>query len=242
MRFFSNFRGNKAFLALVLGACAIPAGYAQNARVAAAKARAAQIAAVLEKLPAAQRRHLSSAAQNLIHFAHSDEALEDSPEIPQVANQIATIRNSPVQPAGAFPVPVNNPRTDFLFSVMSGFTQSETSTAWCAANVAVGFNDSNSLWQTLLFGPGGLSFSGSAYSTDGGRSFFDAGPVNPGPNLTDFLLGDPVLSCGNDRVFHYSQVLASGAFTPNGSSRLAGSLYPGQPTAGPLGQTRYPRF
>ncbi len=222
MRFFSNFRGNKVFLALVLGACAIPAGYAQNARVAAAKARAAQIAAVLEELPPAQRRHLSSAAQNIIQFAHRDEAMEDSPDIPQLANQLATIRNSPVRPTGLSLVPVNDPRTDFVFSVMSGFTQSETSTAWCGANLAVGFNDSNSVWQTLLFGPGGLSFSSSAYSTDGGQSFFDAGPVNPGPNFTDFLLGDPVLSCGNDRAFHYSQTLASGVITKNGFVPLNG--------------------
>lgn len=113
MRFFSNFRGNKVFLALVLGACAIPAGYAQNARVAAAKARAAQIAAVLEELPPAQRRHLSSAAQNIIQFAHRDEAMEDSPDIPQLANQLATIRNSPVRPTGLSLVPGKRSQNGF---------------------------------------------------------------------------------------------------------------------------------
>ena len=44
--------------------------------------------------------------------------------------------------------------TDFLFSVLAGFTQSETSTAWCGKNVMVGFKDSGSLPESLFLAPG----------------------------------------------------------------------------------------
>ena len=208
------FGRNVTLFAFMIGFGVIATSYAEESRLVAAKARAVQITAVLETLPPAQRRVLSSAAQNILQFAHKDEALESPSTLAQEASQLAAIRNSPATPAASMLIPVNDPRTDFLFSIMTGFTQSETSAAWCGTNVSVGFNDSNSLLQTLLLGPGGLSFSGSAYSTDGGRSFVDAGPVNPGPDLTSFLLGDPVLTCGNDRVFHYSQILSTAVITP----------------------------
>src|SRR3984885_5665785 len=70
-------------------------------------------------------------------------------------------------------VPVSNPASDVAYSSFGGFTQSETSTARCGSTVVVGFNDSGSVFETPFFftGIGGESFSGSAYSTDGGQSF-----------------------------------------------------------------------
>ena len=106
---------------------------------------------------------------------------------------------------------MSGPSTDFVFSVLTGFTQSETSTAWCGNNVMVGFNDSGSLPESLFFGTGGLSFNGVALSTDQGRSFQDLGFLNPGPNLLDFLLGDPVLGCSSENTFYYASLFQTGS-------------------------------
>jgi hypothetical protein len=108
------------------------------------------------------------------------------------------------------PVPVSNPASDFVLSIAGGFTQSETSTAWCGDNVAVGFNDSGSLIESLLFGDGGLSLSGVANSTDRGATFHDNGFVNAGPNVFNFLGGDPVINCVNGSTFYYTQLFETG--------------------------------
>jgi hypothetical protein len=131
----------------------------------------------------------------------SDEAASKAAEQPQGALLTTSGRGGPV--------PVSNPATDFLLSVAGGFTQSETSTAWCGNNVAVGFNDSGSVIESAQFGPGGLSFSGVANSSDGGNTFRDDGFVNPGPNSANFLLGDPVLNCVNGSTFYYVQIFAT---------------------------------
>ncbi|HVG90317.1 MAG TPA: hypothetical protein VNB54_02400, partial [Alphaproteobacteria bacterium] len=70
---------------------------------------------------------------------------------------------------------VNDPGTDLDFSAYDGVTQSETHTAMCGNQVVVGFNDSGSVLQTIFFGPGGLSLSGAAVSSDGGKTFHDIG-------------------------------------------------------------------
>jgi hypothetical protein len=93
---------------------------------------------------------------------------------------------------------------------MGGFTQSETSTARCGSNVVVGFNDQGSLFESLLFGPGGISLSGAGTSTDGGSSFRDIGYINPGPNVNTVLIGDPVVNCSTANAFYYSQFGFSG--------------------------------
>lgn len=104
--------------------------------------------------------------------------------------------------------PVSDPSTDLAFSAFGGFTQSETSTARCGNSVVVGYNDSGSVFETPFFftGMGGQSFSGSSYSTDGGATFTDIGPVNPGTNTFNFLGGDPVLNCADSNTFYYSQI------------------------------------
>jgi hypothetical protein len=120
------------------------------------------------------------------------------------------------------PVPVSNPTADFLFSISTGFIQSETDTAWCGNNVVVGFNDSGSLLESMLFGPGGSSDSGVGYSTDQGASFRDAGFVNPGPNPKNLLIGDPVVGCASGSNFHFSQLFST--TDPTGKPLTAVSL------------------
>jgi BNR/Asp-box repeat. len=103
-------------------------------------------------------------------------------------------------------IQVSDPSTDVNFSRFSGFTQSETSTAWCGDNVVVGFIDTGSLFETL-FGPaGGLSATGVARSTNKGVTYTDLGFLNPGPGITDVLAGDPVVACTDSTTFYYASL------------------------------------
>ena len=185
-----------------------------NSRLAGVKARLAQVTQVLSQLPDNRRRQLSSGAQNLLQLAHGLDDVEGMQNGAQIQAQVTSIRGAAVRPFLGFPVPVNNPETDFLFSVEAGFTQSETSTAWCGRSVAVGYNDSTSVFETLLNGSGGVSFAGAALSTDGGRTFRDIGAINPGTNPVNFLGGDPVVNCADGHTMYFSQIFQTGSITP----------------------------
>jgi hypothetical protein len=163
-------------------ACLI--GYAANTqaqidpdRLAQIGSRLAQIKANLEGLPEAQQQTLSSAAQNMLRLARSWD---------QVSAGLGAITGADVQsaanltagPTGRLPfgpnfAAVSDPASDFTYSLTTGFTQSETSTAWCGTQVVVGFNDSTSLFKSLLFGSGGASFASAGISSDRGLSFRD---------------------------------------------------------------------
>jgi hypothetical protein len=176
-------------------------------RLAGIRARMEHSKTFFQKMPAeAQRKMLSAAALNYLQIVNNadklDKMMPDEPASKLEQPQTALL---PASGHGDV-VPVSNPATDFLLSVLGGFTQSETSTAWCGNNLTVGFNDSGSFIESMLFGPGGLSFSGAAYSTDQGGSFHDTGFVNPGPNPANFLLGDPVVKCVNGSTFYYAQI------------------------------------
>ncbi len=76
-------------------------------------------------------------------------------------------------------------------------TQSETAVAVFGPNVVVGWNDIGQFFETR-------SLTGYGYSTDGGRTFRDAGVVPPpegGANL-----GDPDLAVDSRGVFYFSQI------------------------------------
>ena len=105
-------------------------------------------------------------------------------------------------------VPVSNPASDIAYSSFGGFTQSETSTARCGNSVVVGYNDSGSVFETPYFygGAGGQAFSGASYSTNGGGSFTDIGPINPGTGNGNFLGGDPGVNCSDANTFYFSQI------------------------------------
>jgi hypothetical protein len=170
------------------------------------------------KLPDQLKRALSGGAANYLHVAEAWQNIQASfGEGPDREAKLARLnaalqeRLQSVAPSVfSGPIPVSNPSTDFLLSIMGGFTQSETSTAWCGSGVVVGFNDSGSLLETLLSGPGGLSFSGAGASNDFGSTFRDIGYINPGPNSFNFLEGDPVVNCTSANTFYYSQIGGSG--------------------------------
>jgi len=106
---------------------------------------------------------------------------------------------------------VSDPSLDFATSVMSSFTQSETSSAWCGNSVVAGYNDSGAFARTAGVNfDAAWSFSSASYSSDGGRSFVDIGVMNPGTNPINFIVGDPVLACTSPTQFYYASIFASG--------------------------------
>ncbi|MCU1330588.1 MAG: exported protein of unknown function [Bryobacterales bacterium] len=198
-------------------------------RLANIQAQLAQVKDVLSRIPDSQRGAMSGGAQNLLQLANTFEeavrGLSEAPavgpypaEAPPADASIVSIRSraAAARAVSALPDPtrVSNPLADSLFSVVGGFTQSETSTSWCGNSVVVGFNDSGSISETTLFGSGGLSLSGSAFSTNGGLSFRDIGFVNPGPNPVNLLAGDPTVSCSDRNTFYYTQIFRTGTVSP----------------------------
>jgi hypothetical protein len=174
----------------------------------------------ISKLPPQLQKALSSGAQNLLAAVNAIDGMQRALGAVQqdklaalkaeFENRRASALTSSISVSG--PVRVNNPSTDLLYSLLEGMTQSETSTAWCGSSVVVGFNDSGSFLESMLFGPGGLSISGAGASTNGGTSFHDIGYINPGLNPGNFLLGDPVVNCTNASTFYYSQIGNGGTF------------------------------
>lgn len=87
----------------------------------------------------------------------------------------------------------------------SGFTQSETSTAWCGTNAVVVYNDTGAEMATLL-SSGGVSAVGYAQTTNSGTTFGAKGPLPPASGPLTLLAGDPVAACASSSVFYVSSL------------------------------------
>jgi hypothetical protein len=188
-------------------------------RLEALRARLQELKQFFDSLSEEERRALSGSAQNLMQLASSWNEIEDEiygalPQVQQLDTQARTRLGRYAGHGGAeIPSsvpPVSDPSTDFVTSVVTGFTQSETSTAWCGGTVVVGFNDSGSLVESLLMGPGGGSVNGVARSDDQGATFTDLGFLNPGPGVFDFLASDPVVGCTSENTFYYASIFQTG--------------------------------
>ena len=171
------------------------------------------------KLSPALKNALSGGALNYLQIAQAWKNIEqsfgdgtDSETLAKLQAALASNSNPTPLAVSLGPIRVSSPSTDFLLSVMGGFTQSETSTAWCGSSVVTGFNDSTSELVSALFGAGGLTISSAAASADGGISFHDIGFINPGSNPYNFLSGDPVVNCTDTSTFYFSQIGSSGSF------------------------------
>jgi hypothetical protein len=167
-----------------------------------------------KKLSPTQRRFLSEAS--LTRFALAHQILDSRPNMLQrwMASRPAkattrthgqAIRSASEQPAM---VSISSPAFDFTFSRGGGFSQNDTSTAWCGSNVVTGYNDSSAILATLLAG-GGLSFSGVSHSEDGGQSFTDLGYLDPGASQFNFLVGNPSVACGDASHFYYASMFGT---------------------------------
>jgi hypothetical protein len=130
----------------------VAGGQVAPQRSEAIRSRLQQTKAFFQKMPEKRRQMLSGAAQNLIQLANVWD--KEGPRLPGNLNRPAELpqtSSGPAAPGGV--IPVSAPDNDFAFSILTGFTQSETSTAWCGNHVAVGFNDSGSLAESIFFGP-----------------------------------------------------------------------------------------
>jgi hypothetical protein len=182
--------------------------------------------AFFNKLSEQQRRMLSGSALNFFHVVQEWPNLQRQmlrgqmslPSNPLADSTSANLIQSDVATTLG-PVMVSKTSTDFAFGPAAGFTQSETSTAWCGTNVVVGFNDSGSFFQSA-FATGGanLSFNGFARSTNQGVSFTDEGFLpSATANPANFLAGDPVIVCTSASTFYYSSLF----FTATAVSSLS---------------------
>ena len=176
-------------------------------KVAATNKILQQVKASVGKLDARHQKMLDGTS-NIVHLANVWEKYGMRLTDPTFVARTKAARTATMPPPSGGIVPASNPSTDIAYSSFSGFTQSETSTARCGNNVVVGYNDSGSVFETPYFftGTGGQGFSGSSYSTNGGASFADIGPINPGPNTSNFLGGDPVVNCADANTFYFSQI------------------------------------
>jgi hypothetical protein len=210
---FSRFVGSVCATALF--ASSLAAAQLSAEKVAATNKTLQQIKATIAKLPPSHQLMLDGYA-NIGHIADVWQThgmrLAD-PTFVARARAAATTRRAAATraatpAAGRGVVAVSDPSTDLAYSSLGGFTQSETSTARCGNAVVVGYNDSGSVFETPYFftGTGGQGLSGASYSTDGGATFTDIGPINPGPEIYNFLGGDPGINCADANTFYYSQI------------------------------------
>jgi len=167
------------------------------------------------RIPDAQKALLSAGGRNYFQLAAQLNAPQTKPGVGDGdggarAAQAKAALFAPVElaagPGGV--ARVSDPALDFLTSVLEGFTQSETSTAWCGNSVIVGYNDSGAYMRTAAVNPSAAwSFNGISASANGGRTFKDFGFLNPGSNPSNFLEGDPVVFCSSASQFYYSSLL-----------------------------------
>jgi hypothetical protein len=187
------------------------------------------------KIPARQSKLLSSGMQNLMHLTSAmnakhtkagvgdDGGLFNGPTKSLAAQSKGQILSNALRAAAMAnaegqggTIKVSNPALDFVNSVTTGFTQSETSSAWCGNTIVAGYNDSGAFLRTAGVNfLGAWSFSSASYSHDGGRTFVDIGFLNPGPtgptaNSPNFIAGDPVVACTSPSQFYYTSIFASG--------------------------------
>jgi len=88
-------------------------------------------------------------------------------------------------------------------SRFSGFTQSETATAWCGASVVTAFNDTASEIESIA-GGGGISAIGFSISANRGGSFQYNGAPPVGGNYDQAIMGNPSVACTDASTFYYS--------------------------------------
>src|SRR5579863_9643950 len=209
-------------------------------KVAATNKILQQIKASIAKLPPSHQKMLDGYA-NIGRLADTWQAhgmsLAD-PSFMARAQMARSANSSNFAPLPAGIVRASNPYSDVAYSSFGGFTQSETSTARCGNTVVVGYNDSGSIFETPYYytGVGGQGLSGSAYSTDGGASFKDIGPINPGSNTYNFMGGDPMINCADANTFYYTQIFDfyDSSFNPWAAIAINNSTDGGQSWGAPI--------
>src|ERR1700674_1078377 len=174
-----------------------------------------------------QMRYLSGGMINAFAIAKHWEGLKAG--LSQAANAAALGPQGGVKATQGTPV-----TTTSLASRVLGFTQSETSTAWCGTHAVVGFNDTGSVIETIggTLAGNGLSSVGYGQSTNANASnpvFADkgflpapTGVVGLGSTTGGWLIGDPAVACSSASKFYMSNVGFSCQFMGAGSGISCG--------------------
>src|ERR1700730_12181723 len=158
---------------------------------------------------------LSAAGRNLFSLADRwptvRERLINGSEAPAAPMEPAQSR----APGAALMLPIR--ATNVRNSRYSGFTQSETSTAWCGNNLVTGFNDTGAEVTTMASGRG-LSNDGYAFSSNRGATFTYIGSPSTPSDPNTFMSGDPVVTCANAATFYYVSSFLDGTKQISGVS------------------------
>jgi len=160
---------------------------------------------MLEENPHFRRELLYGSARKLVSMADRWSTvrplLKQLVNDPEPAPDAVSIELANAFMAGGKPIS----KVTLGASRYSGFTQSETSTAWCGASVVVGFNDTGSEIKTLLDGSG-ISALGYSNSVNRGVAFSYFGSPPATSNAGQALLGEPSLACADSSNFYYASI------------------------------------
>lgn len=165
-----------------------------------------------QRLTVNQRNALSVGLRSMLAMA--SRATDGGAEVP---GGDAGIRGSAPLHGGAssfspgLPVAVSSAALDYTLSRAGGFSQSQTSTAWCGQNVVTGFDNLAVAEQGFSNG-GPISLSDAAFSHDAGQTFSDIGGLNPGTSVINSVGGDPVVVCASPSRFYYASLFFTGTF------------------------------
>ncbi|MGH8323137.1 MAG: hypothetical protein ACRETD_04955, partial [Steroidobacteraceae bacterium] len=162
--------------------------------------RLAERAQALVVAPGFDPARLSSVGRNLTAFAALWDAARNTlapAAAPAGGDRTATAATHGVSR------PVSQP--SLTLSRYAGFTQSQTSTAWCGASVLTAFNDTGSEIRTLA-GATGISVVGLSTSSSHGASFSYLGTPAPAIGFYQALLGAPAVVCADNSTFFYSAI------------------------------------
>ena len=194
---------HSALHALALLALATSSAVAQDHSHFAAELNS--VTAVSRAMTPEQRALLSTSANNLLYLAESGaiQRINASPSSLQTVQRLLANKLSRMAVTPSGPAAVNDAEFDFLLSRLAGFTQNGSSNAWCGQNIVVGYNDSAALLVTSVL-PAGTSFSGIAVSHDAGATFQAARFLDAGSDLSNFLAGEPVVTCSGQNFYYAS--------------------------------------
>jgi hypothetical protein len=191
-----------------IGICAAAESGSDSTPLTGSDAGTAQIQAPIDATMARLRgmenvrgfdlAHLSAANRNLFTLADRWSILRERLLMKGTAAPAASVEATESSVLPLTTIHARNIRR----SRYSGFTQSETATAWCGPNVVTGFNDSGAEVTTLASGRG-VSMDGYAVSSNRGATFTYMGsPATPDDPDT-FMSGDPAVACADATTFYY---------------------------------------
>jgi hypothetical protein len=179
----------------------------------------------LNKIPARNRARLSPGLQTFMRMATAEVAAAQSPAartakstalLLEDKSQIGPVPEQVTAPEGL--IRVSDPMLDFLTSSIAGFSQFQSSTAWCGNNIVVAYTDTGA----ALRASGNSSLDGISISNDNGRTFSDLGVINTNPlsaNNDQLLTGNSVAACSSEQ-FHYASTGFNDVESGGGSAIL----------------------